>query len=89
MTTPRKRTPKKIQQDVEVPTDTTTTYVIDIETDPSLLYPPVPASQAVGFGEVPILYQRVEVPKWKKYIPYIPIAVVAIVLVIAVWAITI
>ena len=89
MTTPRKRTLKKIQQDVEVPTDTTTTYVIDVETDPSLLFPPVPASQAVGFGEVPTLFERVEVPKWKKYLPYIPIAVVAVFVTIAVWALTI
>ena len=89
MTTPRKRTPKKIQQDVEVPTDTTTTYTINVETDPSLLYPPVPASQAVGFGEVPIQFERVEVTKWKKYLPYAPIVGVAVALIIGVWALTI
>ena len=88
MTTPRKRTPKKIQQDVEVPTDTLTTYTVEIETDPTLLYPPVPASQAVGFGELPVQFERAEVPKWKTYLMYAPFAFGALILILGVWALT-
>ena len=89
MTTPRKRTPKKIQQDVEVSTDTLTTYTVQVETEPELLYPPVPAHKSVGFGEVAIRYPRVEVPRWKTYLPYAPVIFGGLVIAIGVWALTI
>lgn len=89
MTTPRKRTPKKVQQDVEVSTDTLTTYTIEVETDPEILYPPVSASQAVGFGEVGLRYEVEKVPTWKKY-PYIPpIVIVAVALIVGIWTLAI
>ena len=88
MTTPRKRTPKKIEQDVEVSTDTLTVYTVNVETDPTLLYPPVPASRAVGFGELPVQFERAEVPKWKTYLTYAPLAVGALILILGVWALT-
>lgn len=89
MTTPRKRTPKKIQQDVEVSTDTLTTFTVEVETDPMLLYPPVPAHKAVGFGVQPIQYRSEEVPRWKIYLTYAPFAVGALILILGVWALTI
>jgi hypothetical protein len=89
MTTPRKRTPKAVAKVEEPPTDTLTTFTVEIETDPSLLYPPVPASKAVGFGVHPIQYKREEVPKWKTYLTYAPFAFGALILIVGVWALTI
>ena len=71
-----------------MPTDTLTTYTVEIETDPTLFYPPVPASQAVGFGELPVQFERAEVPKWKMYLMYAPFAVGALILILGVWALT-
>jgi hypothetical protein len=88
MTTPRKRTSKKValQQDTDVSTDTMTTYIVEVDTDPSVLYPPIRAIDAVGMDDLPSFLPR-ELPRWRQNLYYAPVVFGAILVAIAFWAV--
>lgn len=87
MTTPRKKkTSKEVAVVAEasmVPVDTNS---IEIVVDPSLLYPPVPASKAVHLDTMPVLIPDTTIPSWKQKLYYAPLAFGAVVILIAIIA---
>lgn len=89
MTTPRKKkTSTEVAPVAEAALVSVDTESIEIPTDPSLLYPPVPASQSVFFGHFESVIPQDKEPLWKKRLRYVPPAVGALIVIIALIAIT-
>lgn len=90
MTTPRKkRASKEVAPKAEAELVTVDTNSIDVVTDPSVLYPPVPASKAVHLETMPTLVPDTTIPRWKQYLYYAPLAFGAIILLTAIIALAI
>lgn len=85
MTTPRKkRTSKEVAPIAEAAVITLDTQTVEIPTDPSLLYPPIPANKSVYFGHFESVIPQDKEPLWKKRLYYVPPAVGLLILVIAI-----
>jgi hypothetical protein len=87
MTTPRKRKPttKVAVKEVAdlVPVDTAS---IAIELDPSVLYPPVKASEFVHIDKMPAIVPDTSVPEWKRRLTYVPVVVGVVIIIVAIIA---
>lgn len=83
----RKRTAKPKEPVAQAAVVTLDTQTVEIPTDPSLLYPPVKATDAVRtIGAMPTVVPETKTTKWDYVKYYAPLGFGVIMLGVAIWA---